>query len=56
MIPKNLLSTAPYSELGWPWRRLRKKSLGVYESYADMIEYDWIHMTIVVQGTKAALP
>jgi len=55
VIPKNLLSTAPYSELGWSWGRLHKKSLGVYESYPDMIEYEWIHMKIVVQGTKAAL-
>ena len=39
----------------WPWHRLRKESPGVYESYADMIEGEWIHMKIVVHGTKAAL-
>jgi hypothetical protein len=39
----------------WPWYRLRKESPGVYESYADMTEGEWIHMKIVVHGTKAAL-
>jgi hypothetical protein len=39
----------------WPWYRLRKESPGVYESYADMAEGEWIHMKIVVHGTKAAL-
>lgn len=39
----------------WPWYRLRKESPGVYESYADMGEGEWIHMKIVVHGTKAAL-
>lgn len=39
----------------WPWHRLRKESPGVYESYADMAEGEWIHMKIVVHGTKAAL-
>jgi hypothetical protein len=39
----------------WPWHRLRKESPGVYESYADMVEGEWIHMKIVVYGTKAAL-
>ena len=39
----------------WPWYRLRKESPGVYESYADMAEGEWIHMKIVVLGTKAAL-
>jgi hypothetical protein len=39
----------------WPWYRLRSESPGVYESYADMAEGEWIHMKIVVHGTKAAL-
>lgn len=39
----------------WPWYRLRKESPGVYESYADMAEGEWIHMKIVVHGAKAAL-
>lgn len=39
----------------WPWYRLRSESPGVYESYADMGEGDWIHIRIVVHGTKAAL-
>lgn len=39
----------------WPWYRLRQESPGVYESYADMAEGEWIHMKIVVHGAKAAL-
>jgi hypothetical protein len=39
----------------WPWYRLRKENPGVYESYADMTEGEWIHMKIVVDRTKAAL-
>lgn len=39
----------------WPWYRLRKESPGVYESYADMVEGEWIHIRIVVRGTNAAL-
>lgn len=39
----------------WPWYRLRKESPGVYESYADMVESEWIHIRIVVRGAKAAL-
>lgn len=39
----------------WPWFRLRKESPGVYESYADMVEGEWIHMKIVVHGTEGAL-
>lgn len=39
----------------WPWYRLRKESPNVYESYADMVEGEWIHIRIVVRGTKAAL-
>jgi hypothetical protein len=39
----------------WPWHRLRQERPGVYESYADMAEGEWIHMKIVVHGTQAAL-
>jgi hypothetical protein len=39
----------------WPWSRLRRESPGVYESYADMLEGRWIHIRILVNGTKAAL-
>jgi hypothetical protein len=39
----------------WPWYRLRKENPGAYESYADMVEGEWIHIKIVVHGTTAAL-
>jgi hypothetical protein len=39
----------------WPWNRLRQENPGVYESYADMVEGEWIHMKVVVHGTNAAL-
>jgi hypothetical protein len=39
----------------WPWYRLRKESPGVYESYADMAEGEWLHVRIVVRGKNAAL-
>ena len=39
----------------WPWYRLRKENPGAYESYADMMEGEWIHMKISVHGTTAAL-
>jgi hypothetical protein len=39
----------------WPWQRLRQESPRMYESYADMVEGEWIHMKIVVHGTQAAL-
>jgi hypothetical protein len=48
-------STQYMSMPDWPWFRLRKESPGVYESYADMVEGEWIHMKIVVHGTEAAL-
>lgn len=48
-------STEYESMPDWPWYRLRKESPGVYESYADMAEGEWIHMRIVVHGTQAAL-
>jgi len=39
----------------WPWYRLRQESPGVYESYADMAEGQWMHMKIVVHGRKLYL-
>jgi hypothetical protein len=48
-------STQYVSLPDWPWSRLRKESPGVYESYADMVEGEWIHMKIVVHGTNAEL-
>jgi hypothetical protein len=48
-------STQYVSSPDWPWDRLRKESPGVYESYADMVEGEWIHMKIVVHGKEAAL-
>lgn len=39
----------------WTWERLRKESPGVYESYADMVAGEWIHLRIVVHGTNASL-
>jgi len=39
----------------WPWNRLRIESPGVYESYADMTEGQWIHMKIVVKDRGASL-
>lgn len=48
-------STQYISMPDWPWFRLRKESPGVYESYADMVEGEWIHMKITVHGTEAAL-
>ena len=48
-------STQYISMPDWPWFRLRKESPGVYESYADMVEGEWIHMKVVVHGTEAAL-
>lgn len=48
-------STEYESMPDWPWYRLRRESPGVYESYADMTEGEWIHMKIVVRGTRATL-
>jgi hypothetical protein len=48
-------STEYESMPDWPWHRLRDERPGVYESYADMAEGDWIHMKIVVRGTRATL-
>jgi len=48
-------STQYESEPDWPWDRLRRESPGVYESYADMVPGEWVHLRIVVQGKDAAL-
>lgn len=48
-------STQYVSLPDWPWYRLRQESPGVYESYADMVEGEWIHMKIVVHSRKAEL-
>jgi hypothetical protein len=48
-------STEYESIPAWPWYRLRNENPGVYESYADMEEGEWIHMKVVVRGTRAAL-
>jgi hypothetical protein len=39
----------------WPWERLRKETPGMYESYADMVPGEWMHLRIVVEGVNAAL-
>jgi len=48
-------STQYESMPDWPWSRLRSETPGVYESYADMAEGEWIHMRITVKGRDAAL-
>jgi len=48
-------STQYVSSPDWPWERLRKESPGVYESYADMVAGEWMHLRIVVTGTNASL-
>jgi hypothetical protein len=37
----------------WPWFRTRKETPGLYETYADMDAGEWVHLKIVVRGTKA---
>ncbi len=48
-------ATQYVSEPDYPWHRLRKEQPGVYESYADMVAGEWIHLRIEVSGTKARL-
>jgi hypothetical protein len=48
-------STQYTSYPDWPWERLRKESPGVYESYADMVPGEWMHLRIVVKGLDASL-
>jgi hypothetical protein len=43
------------SDPEYPWHRLREKSPGVYESYADMEAGAWTTMRIEVDGTRARL-
>lgn len=40
---------------GYPWERLRKETPSKYESYADMLPGEWIHLKIEVKGNKARL-
>jgi hypothetical protein len=37
----------------YPWHRLRKESPEKYESYADVIPKQWIHVKLEVKGDKA---
>jgi len=39
----------------WGWRKLRETNPFKYESYADMVAGEWIHMKVVVQGKTARL-
>lgn len=48
-------STQYVSEPEYPWKRLRKESPGVYESYVDLESGAWTKIKIVVSGTKAQL-
>lgn len=48
-------ATQYISHPDYPWYRLREENAGVYESYADMVEGEWIDIKIEVSGVKAAL-
>lgn len=48
-------STQYTSHPDWPWEKLRDKTPGVYESYADMVPGEWTHLRVVVQGRDASL-
>ena len=37
------------------WKKLREKSPGVYESYADLVPGEWTHLKLEVSGTRARL-
>ena len=39
----------------YEWFRLRKENPGKYESYADLVPGEWMHIRIEVQGVKARL-
>lgn len=39
----------------YPWFRLRKEFPSRYESYADMMPAEWIHLKVEVNGDKARL-
>jgi hypothetical protein len=48
-------STQYCSHPDFPWFRLREKSPGVYESYADLIPGEWTDIKIIVSGLRAEL-
>lgn len=39
----------------YSWKKLREQFPGVYESYADLVPGEWIHLKIEVSGVKARL-
>ncbi len=39
----------------YPWERMRKETPEKYESYADVVPGEWMHLKIVVKGDKAQL-
>ena len=43
------------SQPDYPWERLRKESPAEYETYADLVPAEWIHVKIEVRGSKARL-
>ncbi len=48
--------SAQYASLpDYPWFRLRKETPGKYESYADLVPGQWIHVRVVVTGERASL-
>ena len=48
-------STQYFSYPSYDFDRLRRKSPGKYESYADVVPDDWIHIRIEVSGSRARL-
>lgn len=48
-------STQYVSHPEFPWYRLRKESSGLYESYVDMVQGEWIKVKIEVTGKAAKL-
>lgn len=46
-------STEYISFPDYPWERMRKEWPEKYESYADVVPGEWIHLKIVVNGEKA---
>jgi len=48
-------STQYFSYPSYDFDRLRRESPGQYESYADVVPDDWIHIRIEVSGSRARL-
>jgi hypothetical protein len=46
-------STQYISHPKYTWFKLRDENPGVYESYTDLVETEWTHIKIEVNGTKA---